>query len=94
MKNFLLLILVLLGSVSAIAQQGKTMAGMPQKVKNAADTVPRQRNLQVIGRSYGDSIVLRWAPTEAYLWYFANKSGYQVIRYEVENKKMVPGSKT
>ena len=93
MKNFLLLILVLLGSVSAIAQQGKTMAGMPQKVKNAADTVPRQRNLQVIGRSYGDSIVLRWAPTEAYLWYFANKSGYQVIRYEVENKKMVPGSK-
>jgi hypothetical protein len=93
MKNLLLLVLVLLGSFSVFGQQGKNNRVMPQQVKSVPDTMPKPHNLQVIGRSYGDSVVLRWAPAQATLWHFANKAGYQVVRYEVVNKRMVPGSR-
>ena len=93
MKKILLLFLVTLVTLTGVAQQTKSNPVTLQKIKNVPDTLPKPHNLQVIGRSYGDSIVLRWAPSQASLWYFANKSGYQVVRYEVQNKKMVPGSR-
>ncbi len=85
--SFLILIAFIL-SVPVLAQQNKgALIGQPQKVKS--DSLPPARNLQLIARSYGDSVVLRWAPAKATLWYFANKSGYSMLRYEVRNKQIV-----
>lgn len=36
----------------------------------------------VTARAYGDSVVLRWGPTEQSLWTEANRSGYFVVRYD------------
>ncbi len=93
MKKLIFIMLIFIGSLSAYTQQNKQNAGMPHKVKSAPDTLPKPHNLQVIARSYGDSVVLRWAPAKATLWYFANKSGYQVVRYEVENKKILTSTR-
>ncbi|MEZ4828389.1 MAG: hypothetical protein R3C61_19175 [Bacteroidia bacterium] len=39
-----------------------------------------QSSLAVIGKSYGDSIVLRWAPVSAGLWAISNQQGYTIER--------------
>jgi uncharacterized protein len=36
--------------------------------------------IRVLARSYGDSIVLRWAPEEAAVWSIINRYGYNVTR--------------
>lgn len=38
--------------------------------------------IAVTARAYGDSIVLRWAPTEQRTWVEANRVGYVVLRYD------------
>ena len=96
-KYFTVFLAFFLTGLSVIAQQNKSLQN--QKVNNSAfqsrkavaptDSIPKQKNLVVIGRNYGDSIVIRWAPAKATLWYFANKSGYTIVRYEVENKKLL-----
>lgn len=43
------------------------------------DRLPQVR-LEILARSYGDSIVLRWAPSTAAAWYLANHHGYVVER--------------
>lgn len=86
MKISFLILVAFVCSISVLAQQNKaTQMGQPHKVKS--DSLPPARNLQLIARSYGDSVVLRWAPAKATLWYFANKAGYSVLRYEVREKK-------
>ena len=40
--------------------------------------------IRLIGKAYGDSIVLRWGPNNTALWTEANKEGYQVFRERVE----------
>lgn len=44
-------------------------------------------NLQMLARSYGDSIVIRWAPDEYVPWKFLNGKGVWLIRYESKTKK-------
>ena len=44
-------------------------------------------NLQMLARSYGDSIVIRWAPDEYVPWKFLNGKGVWLIRYEAEPNK-------
>ncbi len=39
--------------------------------------------LVIIGKSYGDSVVLRWAPGNSILWKYSNKYGYVITRYIV-----------
>ena len=100
-KYFTVFLAFFLTGLSVIAQQNKSLQN--QKVNNSAfqsrkavaptDSIPKQKNLIVIGRNYGDSVVIRWAPAKATLWYFANKSGYTIVRYEVENKKLLRESK-
>ncbi len=83
-----------------MAQQNKTGQNtakkgnpvMPQKVTPMPDTLPEARNIQLIARFYGDSVVLRWAPSKATLWTFANTSGYRITRFELDHHKPVPGS--
>ncbi len=95
MKKILFTVIVLLMSISALAQQDKNNPHKnkanpisPQKVQPKLDTVPQPHNIQVLAKYYGDSVVLRWAPSKATLWEFANKSGYMIIRYEFVNKKL------
>ena len=40
-----------------------------------------QSDLSIIARSYGDSIVLRWAPSSYPVWTLANKNGYVLERW-------------
>jgi hypothetical protein len=47
----------------------------------------KPRALYMLAHSYGDSVVLRWAPREATFWKAANRTGYIVRRYLVEDKK-------
>jgi hypothetical protein len=93
MKKIVFTIIVLICSHAISAQQVKNHPGMPQKVKNVTDTMPKPRNIHVIARNYGDSVVLRWAPSKSTLWHFANKAGYMIVRYEVENKKIVKATR-
>lgn len=89
----IIIIGLLIGSLSVYAQQRSQNAGMPHKVKNMKDSISQPKNLQLIAKSYGDSVILRWGPSKATLWYFANKSGYQIIRYDMENGKILSGSR-
>lgn len=38
-------------------------------------------NLAMISRSYGDSVVLRWAPDSYHIWQLGNKYGYVIERW-------------
>ena len=38
-------------------------------------------SIKVIGRSFGDSVVLRWAPTSPTAWQALNLYGYKIERY-------------
>ncbi|UII23989.1 hypothetical protein [Fulvivirga ligni] len=40
----------------------------------------KQDTLYVATQSYGDSVVVRWAPGSTHLWKVANKVGYYVER--------------
>jgi hypothetical protein len=88
MKKLLFSLIAFSFAISAFSQQNKKISNNQNK-KTPTDSMPQVRNLQLIARSYGDSVVLRWAPARATLWHFANKAGYHIIRYEVENKKVV-----
>ena len=41
---------------------------------------PEVESIQTISRAYGDSIVVRWAPTGSTLWMQGMKDGYEVFR--------------
>jgi len=41
---------------------------------------PFNAQLNLIGKSYGDSVVLRWAPTTPGAWSYLNKTGYVIER--------------
>lgn len=43
-------------------------------------------NLQMLARSYGDSIVIRWAPEEYVPWKFLNGYGCYLIRSDLTNE--------
>ena len=41
-------------------------------------------SINILSRSYGDSIVLRWAPDDYVTWKFLCKVGVDIVRYDVE----------
>ncbi len=43
--------------------------------------------IRVIARSYGDSVVVRWAPTAAWAWNSLNSAGYTVERIDISDPK-------
>lgn len=47
---------------------------------DTASYQPHPYNFYVVARSYGDSIVLRWAPDNAGVWLSANYYGWNIIR--------------
>lgn len=44
-------------------------------------------SLHAMAKSYGDSVVIRWAPGSATAWSLGNDSGYQVIRTDYSDPK-------
>ena len=40
-----------------------------------------QDDLAIMAKYYGDSVVLRWMPVDAYFWKAANEVGYTVVRF-------------
>src|SRR5689334_14708717 len=42
--------------------------------------------ISVIARAYGDSIVLRWAPQQAWAWHKLNIIGYRIERIDISEK--------
>jgi len=52
----------------------------------AAETEDVRFRLQMLVRSYGDSIVIRWAPDEYVPWKFLNGYGCYLIRSDFTNK--------
>jgi fibronectin type 3 domain-containing protein len=52
---------------------------LAQETREEDNRLPQVR-IEILARSYGDSIVLRWAPTTAAAWYLGNHNGYVVER--------------
>lgn len=50
------------------------------------DKVVLQSGIRVIGKAYGDSIVLRWAPSKSWAWLKLNIIGYKIERIDVSDK--------
>ena len=56
---------------------------------------PFNANINLIGKSYGDSIVLRWAPTTPGAWSYLNKVGYVIERVSFQDENdFDPGNYT
>lgn len=50
------------------------------------DTAKFTPSIRIIGKYYGDSVVLRWAPSNAMLWREYNNTGYVIERMEWPEK--------
>jgi hypothetical protein len=66
MKKYVLVALMGLANTAVLAQ---------------TETDSLQNDLVMIARSYGDSIILRWAPTSYHVWQLGNKHGYVLERW-------------
>jgi fibronectin type 3 domain-containing protein len=44
----------------------------------------KQITLQIIGKSFGDSVLIRWAPSYTQAWLMGNKAGYNLFRYKIK----------
>jgi uncharacterized protein len=75
--TYAMLLFILLGSNSSQAQ--------PQEIaRPEIDTSdPRRARIELLTRSYGDSVVLRWGPSKPGAWTIANKLGYIVERARI-----------
>ena len=78
--SFLLVLLIVLFEQGAFAQIPEPP--VPDKPLNT---------VEVIAKSCGDSIILRWAPTSIDSWLGGNNYGYNISRYRVmdEKKKVI-----
>ena len=70
-----------------------TLPGQTRKTKKSKQTPVKQEisqvNIGLIARSYGDSIVLRWAYTEAYAFRTFNESGFILERLSLDKDNKV-----
>ncbi|MFZ4543173.1 MAG: hypothetical protein ACOYOA_03915 [Saprospiraceae bacterium] len=62
-------------------------------VFSQVETKLTKSTLAVIGRSYQDSVVLRWGPQKSSIWHYANGVGYVIERSEI-NREKLPSFKT
>lgn len=80
-RIFFLLTIMFIVMPQALKAQQQDEAGQVIVTPNG-DTVNPQgiKSVQLLARSYGDSIVLRWAPEDAGLWMAANSYGWNIYR--------------
>lgn len=91
-KNIICLALLFLCG-TAVAQAQQTDLGAEERDSLGYANVPsdsvqmaeRQRRLylNILTRSYGDRVALRWAPNNFIAWRYANTYGYNLIRMDV-----------
>lgn len=58
-------------------------------IVNAQEASPTAEPIAVLGRPFGDSIVLRWAPRSLEVWQLGNTVGYRVERYTLSRNGKV-----
>lgn len=83
-----LLILVIATFSVAYAQQPQRPSSQPtdepryvqDTSTSDADTIDTPQGLRLLARSYGDRIVLRWAPLDAGVWMTSNSYGWHLFR--------------
>ncbi len=73
-------VFTLLAGGAALAQNGHNAA---PSGNGRRDTTVYHAAIRVLAKAYGDSIVLRWAPTKPWAWSALNTSGYTIERIEV-----------
>lgn len=80
-KKHILLFIVQLVCISAFCQKKKAAA---QQQLPPANLVA---NIRVSAKAYGDSIVIRWAPTADWAWTSLNYYGYKIVRIDISEAK-------
>ena len=59
----------------------------PKQAASPLNNVPKSTDrLAVKARFYGDSVVLRWSPGNPLFWQKANRAGYRISRFEVNEQ--------
>jgi fibronectin type 3 domain-containing protein len=69
------------GIIIAGVLQLSMMGALGQKTHSAPPVY--HAAIRVLARAYGDSIVIRWAPTAAWAWSGCNVAGYTIERIEI-----------
>jgi fibronectin type 3 domain-containing protein len=69
-------------------QPSKT-ASSPAGAASASPTSPAslRASIRVLARSYGDSIIVRWAPTNNWAWSSLNHTGYLIERIDLSEAR-------
>lgn len=72
---------------SSYAQKGKEKLTNKQTVlQKDGDKPILVSGIKVIAKAYGDSVVLRWAPTRPWAWNKLNYIGYKIERIDITEK--------
>jgi uncharacterized protein len=90
MKHYSKIILtafLLLPQIIMFAQKekNKNVKSGPTQI-NDEEKVVLQSGIRVIAKAYGDSVVLRWAPTRPWAWNKLNYLGYKIERIDISEK--------
>ena len=80
MKNILINLLIILSTISLFAQND-----MQKSISDSTTTNPA---IKVIGASFGDSIIIRWAPTDVDAWIMGFNRGFNIYRITLNDSLM------
>lgn len=80
----------LLTGPNALAQKKKIADKNNNAVTQANDTLQKRKGYMMMGRYFGASIVLRWAPVTAQAWERGNTAGYRLYRFEFNESEKNP----
>lgn len=69
-------------SKPATAPGGSAAAAASTAPRRPAPKGPSHLHMRVLARAYGDSIVIRWAPTDPVAWTLGKDSGYRISRID------------
>ncbi|MDP4151324.1 MAG: hypothetical protein Q8943_18100 [Bacteroidota bacterium] len=84
--SFVLLFLAVRTPLQAQKKKPSPNGAAPSSASSARSGAPpadRKASIRLLARPYGDSIVLRWAPTVAWAWTHLNGAGYLIERIDL-----------
>jgi hypothetical protein len=79
-----ILILAICLDVHVMGQPANAQKKNTGPRRPAKDTVTREKKFILMGKNFGTSVVLRWAPRTVEGWEKANVSGFEIYRFEVD----------
>lgn len=86
MKTLLFLCAFFVGWINPFTASAQSARRNPQPAPVRADTGRAAPRMALLVRNYGDSVVLRWSPTQAAHWLRGNQLGYQIQRVELSKE--------